>query len=196
MLNALQIIAYFPMWYSIKFPKSTLNFNSTVIKLATLDLLPSDEVNEAVYDLPECPAYNSIFDYFGYDSTYLTSNSGPMLWFVWVHLALIILYYLARLLKINMHRLDKYLFWNALLRLFMESFFESALLAPLNLMEADWSTSNFSAQFSVYLSLLLCVVMILLPLAILRFFCRQMDQWITEDFDNRFGEILAGTRRL
>ena len=143
--------------------------------MATLDLLPSDQFNEAVYDLPDASAFNEILAYYGYDSTYLTANSGSMFWFVWVHLALIILFYLGRLLKINMRRLGRYLFWNALLRLFMELFFELALLAPLNLMEADWSISNFSAQFSNYLSLLSCVVMILLPLGILLFFCRQMN---------------------
>ena len=119
-----------------------------------------------------------------------------MLWFVWIHMALILFYYLARLMNINLLRLGRYLFWSALLRLFMESFFELALLAPLNVMEADWSTSNFSVQFSNYLSVVICAVIILLPLGILIFFCRQMDQWITEDFENRFGEILAGTRRL
>ena len=184
------------MWYSIKFPKSTLNFNSTVIKLATLDLLPSDEVNEAVYDLPDVPAYNYVFEWYDYGSTFLTSNSGAMLWFVWIHMALILFYYVARLMKINLPRLGRYLFWSAVLRLFMESFFELALLAPLNVMEADWSTPNFSVQFSNYLSVLLCVVMIFLPLGILLFYIKRMDQWITEEFDNRFGEILAGTRRL
>ena len=76
----------------------------------------------------------------------------------------------------------------------MESYFEMALLSPLNVMEADWSNPNFSVKFSNYLSLLLCVVLILLPLGILLFFCLKIDQWVTEDFENRFGEILAGTR--
>ena len=155
--------------------------------MATLDFLPSDELNEATHNHPDVPAYNEVFEQYDYGSILLTSNSGPMLWFVWIHLALILFYYLARLMKIDMPRLGRYLFWSAILRLFIESYFELALLAPLNLMEADWSASNFSVQFSNYLSLLLCVVMILLPLGILRFFCLRINQWVTEDFENRFG---------
>ena len=100
--------------------------------MATLDFLPSDELNGATHNHPDVPAYKPVFEDYDYGSTLLTSNSGSMLWFVWTHMALILFYYLARLMKITMPRLGRYLFWTASIRLFMESFFELALLAPLN----------------------------------------------------------------
>ena len=118
-----------------------------------------------------------------------------MLWFVWIHLALIILILIARLFKIELQRLTKYMYWNALLRLYMESIFELTLLATLNLIKADWSSENFSVQFSNYLSLLVIILTCLVPLGLLIFYYRRIEEWNDENFDNQFGEILAGLRR-
>ena len=107
-----------------------------------------------------------------------------MLWFVWIHLALIILILIARLFKIKLQRLTKYMYWNALLRLYMESIFELTLLATLNLIKADWSSENFSVQFSNYLSLLVIILTCLVPLGLLIFYYRRIEEWNDENFDN------------
>ena len=194
MLNTQQCIAYFALLEQVKYPRTAISYNQALIKVATVDLLPSDEINEAAYDLPEVPAYNYIFEYYDYGSTFLTSNSGAMLWFVWIHLALMIFILIARLFKFKMQRLSKYIYWNALLRLYMESIFELTLLATLNVIKADWSSQNFSEQFSNYLSLLVIILAFVGPLGILMFYYRRIEEWNDEDFNNRFGEILVGLR--
>ena len=41
---------------------------------------------------------------------------------------------------------------------------------------------------------MISVVLIVLPIIILLFLYLRKDQWENEDFESRFGEILAGTR--
>ena len=77
----------------------------------------------------------------------------------------------------------------------METIFELTLLATLNLIEADWSSSNFSEQLSNYLSVLVIILAFVLPICILVFFCRRIEQWNEEDFDDQYDEILLGLRR-
>lgn len=88
----------------------------------------------------------------------------------------------------------KQIFWNSYIRLLIEIFFEITLTSLLNVKHADWSTPFRSAQSSNYIAAFLLVVSILSPILMITFAWTRKDQWSSDLFKSRYGELLVGVR--
>lgn len=86
-------------------------------------------------------------------------------------LVVIIIYTLAALIaavlfkvKRVWNRLGSVIYWNGLIRLFLELYQDIALLSFLNLKSADWDTVYTSVSFSNYLSAIFITIIIAVPI--------------------------------
>ena len=69
-------------------------------------------------------------------------------------------------------KLKVYLYWNGLLRFYMEVFFEVALFATLNLHTADWDTKFADVTASNVSSVIMLSLMAPVPPLLCVFYCR------------------------
>ena len=59
-INGLQLMVYLPLFW-LHFPANSNTLNSSLIDIAQFDLLPTDDVNEEFYVLPEREPFNANF---------------------------------------------------------------------------------------------------------------------------------------
>ena len=59
-VNNLQILVYMPLFW-VKFPANASQFNGFLIEVATFEVVPSEEINEELYVLPDAEPYNVNF---------------------------------------------------------------------------------------------------------------------------------------
>ena len=78
----------------------------------------------------------------------------------------------------KLYHLSGYLFWNGLIRLFMEVYLGMALAAVLNTKVADWQSPFKWVKVSNYAGLVSLILAISLPILVfLPFYCRRRAQW-------------------
>ena len=108
----------------------------------------ANKIDHLLFDLPETEPINKGFKVCQYESTLLVVNMSFMVWVYIINIVgLIFTFCFIRTIRIKSDSLVKlkskctnYFFWNGLIRLFMESFFELILCALVNLHEVDWNT--------------------------------------------------------
>ena len=59
-INGLQILVYMPLFW-IKFPANANMFNIYLIDIASFDIVPSEDINEEMFVLPEDKPFNINF---------------------------------------------------------------------------------------------------------------------------------------
>ena len=118
-----------------------------MITLATFELIPTDDLFAAIFYFPELEPFSESFETCDLETNLFLSNIGFMLVIILLHVLFVILhafiYYFrnsGKLINKLYNKLGPYLYWNGLLRLYMEMFFELALLSALNLHMANWDT--------------------------------------------------------
>ena len=70
------------------------------------------------------------------------------------------------------NKLSIYFFWNGLIRLFMESCFEIALAAILNIYEVDWATRFPSVRYSNALTVMSLIQLGFIPVILCVIYCK------------------------
>ena len=161
--------------------------NEVFSEIASFEIIPSDKINELLYFFPEEEPFNLSFQECGVESQLFLVNMGFPLYIILGHMALIflnLLLYLTNLLlklkclgKITNY-LSGYLFWNGLIRLFMEVYLGMALAAVLNTIVADWQSPFKWVKVSNYAGLVSLILAISLPILVfLPFYCRRRAQW-------------------
>ena len=129
-----------------------------------------------------------------YESQLFIGNAGMSLWIIWAHLALTVILFITYKVKFLRQRIGKYLFWNTLIRLLIEVYFEILLMAALNAHIADWSSPFPAVMFSNVLSVVVLVTVAVTPFIIMLFFYKRQDKWTDKDFDEKYGGLIEGTR--
>ena len=123
MMNAQQIIVFVPLLNKVKFPANVITLLESIIAVATYDILPTKFLDDLIYHLPfDDEAFNLRFELLGYGSKFLVGNMGFALWLIIFYLFLTLVYFITYKCECIRSRLGKYLFWNPLLVLFLESF--------------------------------------------------------------------------
>ena len=69
------------------------------------------------------------------------------------------------------------MFWNTLIRLFCEMFFEMFLLAALNIKTIDWDSPFVGVLVSNIAAIAVIVVIIAAQIAIFWMYLRKEDKW-------------------
>ena len=142
-----------PMFGHVKFPANAMMITKFMVTLATFDLFPTHLLEEKMYYFPDGGAFNLNFETAGIESELFLENIGFILWILMAHLLLALIHLVLYLIMKRQsckcihkvyEKLGNYLYWNGLLRLLMEIYFELTLLSILNLHKVDWDTKFIS----------------------------------------------------
>ena len=68
MLNSQQLAVYMPLYEKLKFPASAVIITKELIKIATFDLIPTEQFDEMLWYFPEGEAYGVSFEAAGVES--------------------------------------------------------------------------------------------------------------------------------
>ena len=173
------------MFERVKFPANAAMLNAALIKIASFNLIDTGEmIDSKIYEFPDDEeAFNINFKECGYESTLLLKNSSLIIWTLTVNAALFLLFCITRMLSrfssrltCCIKKLSVYFFWNGLIRLFMEVFFEIAFASSLNLYTADWNTSYFAVKYSNILSSIFCIGSALITIFLIIFYSKNLSR--------------------
>ena len=77
----------------------------------------------------------------------------------------------------------------------METFFELALAAVVNIRTADWETSYTGVKYSNALTLISLVLISVLPLCLILLYCIKFKVLGEEQFNKKYGAGIEGTNK-
>ena len=129
---------------------------------------------------------------------------GFPLYIVLGYMTLIVIYFLLYLVSLKMKckcmvKVVKfvryYLFWNGLIRMYMEIYFGMALASVLNMHTVDWESPFEWVQVSNSAGLVGLILIAALPIAVfVPIYFRKRALWSDEEFKKTYGALLEGTR--
>jgi len=136
-----------PLLQKLKFPGNAMMLTQFLIKIATFDLIPTEHIDQEMYYFPDSDPYTSNFEQVGIESTLFLANIGFAMYLILAHAFFIVLHaclyrfrYVNSCTKKLYTKLSSYMYWNGLLRFYMEVYFDFAIMSILNLEMADWET--------------------------------------------------------
>ena len=192
---------HFPIFGNLKFPGNALSFNESILQIAKFDIIDTGErIDRYIFVLPETDAYNAGFELCQYKSTLLVANMSTVVWMFALHLSGSILFACFYSLSCKNRKpalanskCANYFFWNGLIRLCIESFFELALTSLVNIVTADWETSYRGVKYSTSLTLISLILIVLLFPCLNLLYCWNFSILAEPRFNNRYGEGLGET---
>ena len=204
LINSQQIVIQLPLMDAIQFPANVMLVNKVFTDIANFEVIPSDVINAELYVFPEEDPFNLNFQECGVESKNFLLIMGFQLYIILGHMILAALYlvlYLANL-KLKLKYLTKlnnylsaYLFWNGLIRLFMEVYLGMALASVLSMYTVDWQSSFTFVKISNASGLVCLIIIVSLPILVLiPFYCRRREHWKTIEFKDKYGALLESTR--
>ena len=107
---------------------------------------------------------------------------------------LVVLYFCFYCLKPLRRRLSASLFWNVLIRLFMEVYLETILLSIHNLKNIVWKDSSLHIASNI-LAIVFVLVFCLVPLFLLYFFGKFKEIWHTDKFRDKYGTLIESSNQ-
>ena len=150
-------------------------------------MISSEHINKGLFYFPEEDPYSLSFQECGLESKFFLLNMGFPLYIILGHATLVVLYfilYLANLmLKLKYLRkfvnfLATYLFFNGLIRLYMEIYLGMALASVLNMHTVDWQSPFKWVTFSNYSGLVALILITTLPILLfVPFYCCKRANW-------------------
>lgn len=133
----------------------------------------------------------------------LIDNSSSTLWIYLIHLAIFIFIYgpiwvinkkCAGRLSVTKKKMSEYFCCNGLIRLFMETAFELALVAVLNMHTVDWDTSFKAVKYSTSLSIITLIFLGGVPLFLTLFYCKYFTLLKQKTFREKYGAGIEGSK--
>ena len=122
-----------PMMKNVKYPANALIFTMFLMEIANLDLIPTEIIEDIAYYLPEPIAFSINFEACGMESTLLISNIGSALLVIFLYALVSILTAVLYKVKRVWNKLGPVIYWNGLIRLFLELYQDLAMLCYLNI---------------------------------------------------------------
>ena len=114
--------------------------------------------------MPEPVAFNINFSEQGLESTLFIENIGSCLLMIMLYILLAIMCLFLYNVKSIWNKLGPKLYWNGLIRLFLELYQDLALLSFLNLYTAEWDSVYDYVCYSNNLSAAVFTVVLAVPL--------------------------------
>ena len=207
MLNSQQIVVQLPLMEGIKFPANASSMNEVFLDISNFEIISSEMINDELelFYLPEVDPYNLNFLQCGYDTHFYLQTLGFPLYIMLGHFTLLILFILLTMcntilrsprISIVTNKLKKYLFWNGFIRLYMELYSGLALSSVLSIYSNinDYDSPFRWVRVSFYASVASLVLLALLPIFFVIFYCIRRDKWSEQAFRNMYGALLEGTK--
>ena len=99
------------MYEKLKYPASAMMITKEMIKIATFDLIPTNEINETLWYFPEEESFSASFDTAGVESQLFLQNIGLILYLVIFNIIYGVIHFLllpcANLCKLSRKLVDK-----------------------------------------------------------------------------------------
>ena len=86
----------------IKFPANVVTINKEFMEIANFEVVPSGDINDGLFALPEEDPYSFSFQECGIDSKLFIVNIGFPFYITLAHIALILLYFLLYLVNLKL----------------------------------------------------------------------------------------------
>jgi len=176
LMNGLQVMSHLTL-FGIVFPPNANVFMVAFVTVANFEIVPTDIVYPLFFELPECQAHSSGFELTGYESIYVSENLGTI--FVLMHVYAI-LYIASGLLFLlgkkwnsfakGYQKLAKFLFWNGLIRFFIEAYLELSLAVIVNLVHLKWDTESGAELYSSITTVFYSLIVVGLPIFLAFFY--------------------------
>ena len=174
---------------------------SEMIKLATFDLIPTGFLDDLMFYFPEADAFSPNFEAAGVESTFMLSNMGFGMYLIYMNAFLVVAYASlhccrnsCQSVKYIYDKISAYLFWNGLIRFYMELFFDLSLYSILNIHTVDERTAKFpSVQASNYFSMAILGLTCLFFVFLIAVYVRNYKDWDKEQFQDSYGDFIGGT---
>ena len=81
MVNVMQLIVKMPL-FNITFPQNAAKFYTFIASVANFDLLPTDEINDYMFNFTKQNENDMNFETMGYETDDIFDNLGSMLFYV------------------------------------------------------------------------------------------------------------------
>ena len=160
----MQVVLTIPLMKNVKFPANAAIFTDHLMNIANLDLFPTAILEDLIYYLPEPVEFNINFAANGIESTLFISNIGSSLLVIIANILAAIICLVLYKVKRVWNYLGPIIYWNGLIRLFLELYRDLALLSFLNLYTAEWDSVYSSVRFSNSLSATFFTIVVLVPI--------------------------------
>ena len=197
MLNSQQIIVFIPLLEKLQIPANSLVITKQLVKIYTFDLIPTEFIDEMIWYFPDADAFNLNFEMEGMESTLLLANIGFLKWLIGLNISLIVIHIIlyplrnsCRAFKWANEKIGGYLYFDGLLRLYMEIFFDIAMISCLNLYTADWDSLFEVEKESNYQSVVFVILISALPPTLVLIYCLKPNFWRDKKFQQKYGAFL------
>ena len=193
--------SHYPLFIKLKFPGNAMSFNLAILDVAKYELVDtSEKIDRLLFYLPETEAYNAGFDECHYNSTLLVANISSLVWMYVLNLAGVFLLVLCIIMAnkkscrpaLANSKLRNYFLCNGLIRIFMETFFELAMVSLVNIHTADWNTPFFGVKLSNNLTIISLILISVIPLWLIVLYCRNFKILGEVRFSSRYGAGYEG----
>ena len=145
MLGAIQIMVHMPM-LKLSFPSNVKMTFQGIIGLANFQIIPVDSILEAFFGIKRKVSEKQGVGAFGYSSNIFSSLGMVFLGLLFFGIGLIICFFLYKIFKKRLGKiilkLKNLVFFNMILRSFLQTYLVFSLGAFLNLSQISFTTSS------------------------------------------------------
>jgi len=184
---------------NIAFPGNVAFLYSYLLKIASFDFLPTDDIYDWLFEFKSSEPVTEKFGALGYETKYFVKNMGTV-FIVGVILAILLvltlfLYVLNAIFNLSVtdkvaNWMYRMVCWNQILRFLIESYMLIALSCCINLTEFTFGDSGSRA--SSISTVVGMILIIFLPFFVLYFMHKKFAELNNEEVKSRFGAIYEG----
>ena len=184
MINALQVVESLGL-FDVKVPGNVSTFMETFGKLSSFELFSTESWGTNNMYLPETAGFSLVFESAGFESIYIIVLLGTVFIATIIILTLIFIDILLKYLGRKWHKIasfrekttSKWLYWNFLIRFFLEVYLNFVMFSLVNLTKSKWRTGLNAVNFSNIFSLFILLVSVVGPIVIVTQAIRNQEKW-------------------
>ena len=144
MINGLQVVNHMPL-FKIKSPGNVNAFNEFMSEIAKFEIIDTNALSlEAGIYVPEMDSFSLNYQNAGFDTSLAIPCLGTLALILFALTITVVLHLLFWLLSKYWHRVQRleskiarYLYWNGLIRFFMEAYLDFFMFSLLNIKTMD-----------------------------------------------------------
>ena len=212
MVNGLQLFVHIPL-FNIIFPETAGVVVEKLTMVATFELLPTDDIYEESFDLPEEHEVEYLdeptkerLDAGDYGSGFFIANMGTLFFVFVMMLTVPICVFMSRPCRSKSRWCFKKhnstlaaIRGNLWIRYLMEACLDVSISGTINIIvlleTGKIDTSNTFEVINAVALFVIYAATLAFPIGVLAFYARRYQNWGDKDFDSKYGAIFVGLRK-
>ena len=199
MINGLQVVESLGL-FDAKVPGNVSTFLDSFGKLSSFEILNTENWGLNLMYLPEVEAFSLVFESAGFSSVYIIVLLGTLFVTTILLIVLVFVDVVLKLLGRKFYKVaqfrekttQKILYWNLLIRYFMEVYINFAMCSMINLARLDWDTELTAVNFSNFFALLIMISTIVCPPIMVVHALKNFHAWQDPAYHAKSGALLEG----